>query len=98
MGAGDFADELGGGERPEAGFAEQLRGDLGDELGDLCLDALIAWVSRKRRDFVAAIRTRMVCSARASLRAIRVLHFVENIASLGSASSATDHAGRWTCC
>ena len=42
-GAGDFADELGGGQRPEAGLGEQLRSDLGDEAGDLdlqCLDRL----------------------------------------------------------
>ena len=29
-GAGDFADELGGGQRPEAGLGEQLRRDLSD--------------------------------------------------------------------
>ena len=37
-GAGDLADELGGGQRPEAGLGEQLRRDLGDELGDLGLE------------------------------------------------------------
>ena len=31
-GAGDLADELGGGQRPEAGLGQQLRRDLGDEL------------------------------------------------------------------
>ena len=38
-GAGDLADELGRGQRPEAGLGEQLRRDLGDELGDLALAA-----------------------------------------------------------
>src|SRR3954451_23727756 len=42
-GAGDLADELGGGQWPEAGLGEQLRRDLGDQAGDLgleCLDRL----------------------------------------------------------
>ena len=40
VGAGDLADELGRGQRPEAGLGEQLRRDLGDELGDLGLERL----------------------------------------------------------
>ena len=39
LGAGDLADELGGGQRPEAGLGEQLRRELRDELGDLALRA-----------------------------------------------------------
>ena len=39
-GAGDLADELGRGQRPEAGLGEQLRRDLGDELGDLGFERL----------------------------------------------------------
>ena len=39
-GAGDLADELGGGQRPETGLAEQLWRDLGDELSDLGLEGL----------------------------------------------------------
>ena len=35
MGAGDLADELGGGQRAEAGLGEQVRRDLGDQVGDL---------------------------------------------------------------
>jgi len=35
--AGDLADELGGDQRPEPGLGQQLRRDLGDELGDLAL-------------------------------------------------------------
>src|SRR5215218_10387040 len=38
--AGDLADELGRGQRPEAGLAQQLRRDLGDEAGDLGLERL----------------------------------------------------------
>ena len=38
VGAGDLADELGGGQRPEAGLGEQLRRGLGDEVGDLGLE------------------------------------------------------------
>ncbi len=40
VGAGDLADQLGGRQRPEAGLVEQLRGGLGDELGDLGLEIL----------------------------------------------------------
>jgi hypothetical protein len=40
LGAGDLADELGGGQRPEAGLVEQLRRDLPDELGDLALEGV----------------------------------------------------------
>src|SRR5512132_15072 len=36
--AGDLADEVGGDQRPEAGFAEQLRRDVLDERGDLALE------------------------------------------------------------
>ncbi len=39
-GAGDLADELGRGQRPEAGLGEQLRRDLGDQAGDLALERL----------------------------------------------------------
>ena len=39
-GAGDLADELGGGQRPEAGLGEQVRRDLGDEVGDLGFERL----------------------------------------------------------
>jgi hypothetical protein len=38
LGAGDLADQLAGGQRPEAGLGEQLRRDLGGEAGDLCLE------------------------------------------------------------
>ena len=38
LGAGDLADELARGQRPEAGLGQQLRRDLGDELGDLGLE------------------------------------------------------------
>ena len=72
-GAGDLADELGRRQRPEAGLGEQLRRDLGDELGDLGrerLDRLRS--SRMRRSSSRAMRTRIVCSARARRRATRV--------------------------
>ena len=36
--AGDLADELGRGQRPEPRLGEQLRRDLRDELGDLALE------------------------------------------------------------
>src|SRR4051812_37210684 len=39
-GAGDLADELGGGQRSQAGLAKQLRRDAGDQLGDLGLERL----------------------------------------------------------
>jgi hypothetical protein len=42
--------------------------------------------SRRRRSSSRAIRTRIVCSARASRRATRVLHFFENNAPPGSRS------------
>ena len=35
LGAGDLADELGRGQGPEAGLGEQVRRDLGDQVGDL---------------------------------------------------------------
>jgi hypothetical protein len=35
MRAGDLTDQLARGQRPEAGFCQQLRRDLGHELGDL---------------------------------------------------------------
>jgi hypothetical protein len=35
LGAGDLADELGRGQGPETGLGEQVRRDLGDEIGDL---------------------------------------------------------------
>ncbi len=35
LGAGDLADELGRGRRAEAGLTEQVRRDLGDQVGDL---------------------------------------------------------------
>jgi hypothetical protein len=38
--AGDLADKLGRGERPQTGLAEQLRRDLVDEGADLCLERL----------------------------------------------------------
>src|SRR5262245_5722691 len=38
--AGDLADELGCGQWPEAGLGQQLRRDLGDELGELGLERL----------------------------------------------------------
>ena len=38
--AGDLADQLAGGQGPEAGFGEQLRRDRGDEPGDLSLERL----------------------------------------------------------
>ena len=38
--AGDLADQLGRGQRPEAGLGEQLRRDLGDQVGDLGLERL----------------------------------------------------------
>ena len=37
-GAGDLADELGRGQRPEAGLGEQLGRELGDEIGDLAFE------------------------------------------------------------
>src|SRR3954454_9798983 len=40
VGAGDLADELGGGQRPEARLGKQLWRDVGDELGDLGLERL----------------------------------------------------------
>ena len=74
-GAGDLADELGRGQRPEPRLAEELRGELADELGDLGSSTLMAWVSsRSRRSSSRAIRTRIVCSARARRRPMRVLH------------------------
>ena len=39
-GAGDLADELGGGQRAEAGLGEQVRRDLGDQVGDLGFEGL----------------------------------------------------------
>ncbi len=36
--AGDFADELAGRQRPEAGLGDQLRRDGVDEVGDLCFE------------------------------------------------------------
>ena len=70
--AGDLADELGRGQRPEAGLAEQLRRDLGDELAISASSALIVCESsRMRRSSSRAMRTRIVCSARASRRAMR---------------------------
>ena len=39
-GAGDLADELGRGQRPEAGLGQQLRRDPGDKLCDLGLERL----------------------------------------------------------
>jgi hypothetical protein len=36
----DFADELACGQRPEAGLGQQLRRDLGDEVGDLGLEGV----------------------------------------------------------
>jgi len=38
VGAGDLADQLARGQRAEARLGERLRRDLGDELGDLCLE------------------------------------------------------------
>jgi hypothetical protein len=38
LGAGDLADELGRGQRPEPWLADQLRRELPDELGDLALE------------------------------------------------------------
>jgi hypothetical protein len=38
LGAGDLADELGRGQGPETGLGEQVRRDLGDEVGDLGLE------------------------------------------------------------
>jgi hypothetical protein len=40
FGAGDLADELGGGQRAEAGLGEQVGGDLGDRVGDLGFERL----------------------------------------------------------
>ena len=47
VGAGDLADQLGGGQRTAAAFFEQLRGVAFDERGEFCLefaDALGAWL------------------------------------------------------
>jgi hypothetical protein len=38
IGAGDLTDELGRGQRPAAALGDELRRDLGDEVGDLCLE------------------------------------------------------------
>jgi hypothetical protein len=38
MRAGDLPDQLARGQRPEARLGQQLRRDLGDEIGDLCLE------------------------------------------------------------
>ncbi|HZC12970.1 MAG TPA: hypothetical protein VE270_03025, partial [Thermoleophilaceae bacterium] len=71
-GASDLADELGGGQRPEAGLGQQLWRDLGDELGDLGLERLDGLRElAMRRSSSRAMRTRVVCSARASRRATR---------------------------
>ena len=40
LGAGDLADELGRGQGPEAGLGEQVRRDLGDQVGDLGFERL----------------------------------------------------------
>jgi hypothetical protein len=70
--AGDLADEFGRGQRPEAGLAEQVRRDLGDKLCDLDSSALmVCESSRTRRSSSRAMRTRIVCSVRASRRATR---------------------------
>ena len=70
--AGDLADQLGSGEWSEARLGEQLRRELADELGDLSLECLIVRErSRMRRSSSRAMRTRIVCSARARRRATR---------------------------
>ena len=58
--------------KPQPGLGEQLRSDLGDQGGDLaleCLDRLGELADAPQ--FVAAMRTRIVCSALASRRATR---------------------------
>ena len=40
LGAGDLADELGGGQRAAAGLGDELRGDLGHQHGDFGLEGL----------------------------------------------------------
>src|SRR5215212_7076335 len=88
VGAGDLADELGRGQRSAAGLGDQLQRQCGHQLCDLGLERLIAAVSsRSRRSSSRAMRTRIVCSARARRRAIFALHLFENNAPPGSVSS-----------
>jgi hypothetical protein len=70
--AGDLADELGRGQRPETGLGQQLRRDLGDQVGDLGferLDRLAQFADAAQ--LVTGDMTRIVCSVRASRRATR---------------------------
>lgn len=74
--AGDLADELGGGQRSDAGLVEQLWRNVGDEAAAISFSSalIVRESSQMRRSSSRATRTRIVCSARASLRAMRPLH------------------------
>ena len=70
--AGDLADELGRGQRPGSGLGEQLRRIRPASCAISASSVLIVCVSsRMRRSSSRAMRTRIVCSLRASRRATR---------------------------
>ena len=86
LGAGDLADELGGGQRPEPGLGEQLRRDLGDEVGDLGLERVDRRRSARAGGAARRGRSGRASSARRAPGAGRscVVHFFENNAPPGS--------------
>jgi hypothetical protein len=86
--AGDLADELGGDQRPEARLGEQWWRDLSTSAVISRSSWLTVWVSsRRRRSMSRAMRTRIVCSARAKRPPILVDPFFENNAPPGTCSS-----------
>ena len=88
-GAGDLADELGRGQRPETGLGEQVRRDLGDEVGDLGLERVDRRRSARAGGAARRGRSARASSARRARGAGRSasLHFFENSAPPGSVSS-----------
>jgi hypothetical protein len=74
-GASDLADERGCSRGAEPRLAKQLGRDPGDQVGDFRFERVMVWVSsRMRGSSSRAMRTRIVCSARASRRAMRGPH------------------------
>ena len=88
LGAGDLANELGRDQRPEPGWLSSCGAMLVTSSVISRSSRRTASVSsRRRRSSSRAIRTRIVCSARAKRREMRVPHLRENSAPPGSTSS-----------
>ena len=93
VGAGDLADQLGGGQRPAAALGEQLRRVALDEGGEFCFELVDACgCSRIWRTSSRAIRTRVVCSARARRREVFPSHLAVSAPRAGSRARARGRA------